>query len=110
MIGRLRFLKRIGASIALTLPAPPRAQPISTCRGISWSTASVFAETVAAAEAAGIEVVELPLWYDVDDGETLGLLSAELLDDVSPAFAKLSGYKAEHTRAYLRLLRQQEKC
>ena len=46
---------------------------------ITWSTSCVFAETVAAAKSAGIEVVVLPLWYDVDDGETLGLLTAELL-------------------------------
>ncbi|WP_158945446.1 TIGR04282 family arsenosugar biosynthesis glycosyltransferase [Granulicella sp. S190] len=75
--------------------------------GITWSTASVFSETVAAAEAAGIEVVVLPLWYDVDDGATLELLEAELLRDTPPPFATLAGYGAEHTRAYLRMLRQQ---
>jgi len=68
---------------------------------ITWSTSSVFAETVAAAEAAGVEVVVLPLWYDVDDGETLALLTAELIKDVQPPFATFSGYRAEHTRAYL---------
>jgi rSAM/selenodomain-associated transferase 1 len=75
---------------------------------IKWSTSSVFSETVAAAERADIEVVVLPLWYDVDDGETLELLVGELLGDAPPPFATLSGYRAEHTRAYLRLLRQQE--
>ena len=75
--------------------------------GITWSTSSVFSETIAAAEGAGIEVVVLPLWYDVDDGETLGLLTKELLEGVPPAFATVSGYRAEHTRGYLRL-RQQE--
>jgi uncharacterized protein len=74
---------------------------------ITWSTSSVFHETVAAAKEAGIEVVVLPLWYDVDDGETLELLIAELLDDALPPFAALAGYRAEHTRAYLRLLRSQ---
>jgi uncharacterized protein len=75
---------------------------------ITWSTSSVFSETVAAAEKADIEVVVLPLWYDVDDADTLGVLIAEMLGDVLPPFATLSGYRAEHTRAYLRLLRQQE--
>jgi hypothetical protein len=74
---------------------------------VAWSTSSVFAETVAAANAAGIEVVVLPLWYDVDDGETLELLAAELVDGVRPPFATLPGYCAEHTRAYLVQLDQQ---
>jgi len=74
---------------------------------VTWSTSSVFAETVAAAKAADIEVVVLPLWYDVDDGETLELLTAELLGDVPPPFATLPGYCAEHTRTYLILLSQQ---
>jgi rSAM/selenodomain-associated transferase 1 len=74
---------------------------------ITWSTSSVFSETVAAAKKTDIEVVVLPLWYDVDDGETLELLTAELLGDALPPFATLSGYRAEHTRAYLRMLRSQ---
>jgi rSAM/selenodomain-associated transferase 1 len=74
---------------------------------IAWSTSSVFAETVVAAKAAGIEVVVLPLWYDVDDGETLALLTAELLKDVPPPFVTLSGYRAEYTRGYLIELSEQ---
>ena len=74
---------------------------------IRWSTSSVFTETLAAAETAGIEVVVLPLWYDVDDGETLDLLTAELLGDVAPPFATLPGYCAEYTRACLIALNQQ---
>lgn len=83
-----------------------RAHP-EVFAGITWSTSSVFSETVTAAKKAGMEVVALPLWYDVDDGETLELLSAELLGDALPAFATVSGYRAEHTRAYLRMLRSQ---
>jgi uncharacterized protein len=71
---------------------------------ISWSTSTVFAETVAAASAANIEVVELPLWYDVDDAATLDILTAELLSDSAPPFATLPGYPAEHTRNFLRQL------
>jgi rSAM/selenodomain-associated transferase 1 len=68
---------------------------------ITWSTASVLAETIERAEAAKIEVVLLPLWYDVDDAATLDLLSAELLDATPPPFAETPGYSAPHTRDFL---------
>ena len=76
--------------------------------GISWSTAAVFAETMAAVEAAGIEVVVLPMWYDVDDAATLAVLTAELLDGVTPPFALAKGYPAEHTRRFLRKRERRE--
>jgi hypothetical protein len=79
----------------------PHPEPFTS---INWSTATVFDETVAAAQAANIETVVLPLWYDVDDGATLSLLSAELLADTPPAFATLSGYSASKTRAFLQTL------
>ena len=69
--------------------------------GIQWSTATVYAETVAAAHAAGIEVVTLPAWYDVDDGATLDLLAGELLGGQPPAFTRLPGYPAPHSRGFL---------
>jgi len=68
---------------------------------ISWSTETVFAETCERAREAGIEVVELPLWYDVDDGATLKILEAELLAGMAPGFAAEAGYAAENTRAML---------
>lgn len=68
---------------------------------ITWSTAAVYAETKARCAEAGIEVVELPLWYDVDDAQTLAVLEAELLDAVRPAFAVVEGYAAEATREFL---------
>lgn len=71
---------------------------------IHWSTETVYAETVAAIEGAGIELVELPMWYDVDDGETLKLLRKELLEGVLPLFAIEPGYAASHSRAFLRAL------
>jgi uncharacterized protein len=74
---------------------------------ITWSTATVFEETVAAASAADFEVVVLPLWYDVDDAASLEILSGELLHDVSPSFAAVPGYGAPHTREFLRNLDQQ---
>ncbi len=68
---------------------------------ITWSTSSVLAETRERAAEAGLEVVELPLWYDVDDGATLRLLAAELLDGTRPAFASVDGYDATATRGFL---------
>jgi rSAM/selenodomain-associated transferase 1 len=68
---------------------------------ITWSTSTVLAETIARCEAAKIEVVLLPLWYDVDDAGTLGILSAELLEATPPAFATTRGYAAPHTRSFL---------
>jgi hypothetical protein len=69
--------------------------------GIKWSTETVAADTRDQARRAGIEVVELPLWYDVDDGATLDILKAELLAGIAPGFATLPGYSAPHTREFL---------
>jgi len=71
---------------------------------IAWSTDTVYADTLARAREVGLEVVELPLWYDIDDAATLEILRAELLDGIVPPFATLSGYGAPHTREYLRTL------
>ncbi len=71
---------------------------------ITWSTGSVFAETVERAREAGLELVELPVWYDVDDGATLRVLAAELLEGVKPAFATVAGFNAIETRAFLQKL------
>jgi len=68
---------------------------------ITWSTASVLEETVERAREAGIEVVLLPLWYDVDDAATLAILSEELLEAKTPDFAQIAGYAAPHTRGFL---------
>ncbi len=68
---------------------------------ITWSTASVLEETVERAKAAGIEVVLLPLWYDVDDAATLKVLIEELVESTPPAFTSIPGYAAAHTREFL---------
>lgn len=68
---------------------------------IAWSTAGVYSETVERVRESGIELVELPRWYDVDDAATLVMLERELLLDERPPFAGVSGYDAEHTRAFL---------
>jgi len=80
----------------------PHPEPF---RNIAWSTSAVYAETVAAVAAAGIDLVELPLWYDVDDGASLDILTTELLDEMSPPFAVQNGYSAVHTREFLNDLR-----
>ncbi len=71
---------------------------------ITWSTASVFAETCERVSEAGLQLVELPLWYDVDDGATLRVLAAELLDGTVPGFATVKGFDAVATRGFLQAL------
>jgi len=68
---------------------------------ITWSTASVLEETLERTREAGIEVVLLPMWYDVDDAATLAILSDELLEAKRPEFAAMAGYAASHTRGFL---------
>jgi rSAM/selenodomain-associated transferase 1 len=74
---------------------------VAVFENITWSTASVCAETIERAHTAGIEVVLLPLWYDVDDGATLAILREELIDGKRPEFAGIAGYKAPHTKEFL---------
>lgn len=68
---------------------------------ISWSTGSVLEETMARCREADLEVVLLPVWYDVDDAETLAILNEELLNATVPSFATMPGYPAPHTRDLL---------
>jgi rSAM/selenodomain-associated transferase 1 len=75
---------------------------------ITWSTASVYAETMERCAEAGLEVVELPVWYDVDDGATLAVLERELLDGVRPEFATVDGFDATATREFLRARRERQ--
>ena len=75
---------------------------------ISWSTDTVLKETRARCREAGLEVAELPLWYDVDDSATLAILDAELSRGVRPSFASGPGYQAVATREFLRELRARE--
>ncbi len=68
---------------------------------ITWSTEFVFAETLERCAEADLNVVPLPTWYDVDDGATLQVLAAELLDGARPHFATVAGYDAPHSRVFL---------
>jgi rSAM/selenodomain-associated transferase 1 len=76
----------------------PHSEPFAN---IHWSTSTVYAETVTAIARTGIELAELPVWYDVDDGETLKLLEDELLWSIPPPFANAPGYLASHSRSFL---------
>lgn len=69
---------------------------------IAWSTRTVAAATRERARALGVDTVELPSWYDVDDCESL----ARLLNEVSrsSAAAELAPYAAPATAATLRKL------
>lgn len=73
-------------------------------QNITWSTAAVFSETVAAVDKVGVELITLPLWYDVDDGGSLAVLRSELCQGLKPDFTALSGFAAEHTRRFLQQL------
>lgn len=44
--------------------------------GIDWGTESVFAQTVEALNAAGLEFALLPYWYDIDRPDDLRMLRA----------------------------------
>jgi rSAM/selenodomain-associated transferase 1 len=59
---------------------------------ISWSSEHVAGQTRARAREIGLELVELPAWYDVDDAEALDRLIAELGGDenrtTAPATAR----------------------
>lgn len=68
---------------------------------ISWSTGSVYAQTVERAREAAIELVELQKWYDVDDAVTLAVLERELLMEERPPFAASDGFDARWTRNFL---------
>ena len=69
---------------------------------IDWSTSRVYEQTRARALQLRLPVVELPLWYDVDDAEYLAVLEQELAGH-PPQFAPkgLVGAPALHTRHYL---------
>ena len=64
---------------------------------IAWSTADVADATRARARSIGLDLVELPSWYDVDDEPALDRLLADLKSDGE-------GYPARATRQCLERL------
>lgn len=65
--------------------------------GIPWGTNAVAELTLQRAAEIRLETVLLPEWYDIDDGETLGLLQDELAGRSTPF---VGGGAAASTRAY----------
>ena len=45
---------------------------------VAWSTDAVAAQTRSRAAALGLDLVELPLWYDIDDAASLDRLLQEV--------------------------------
>ena len=70
---------------------------------ITWSTEHVARETLERAAEIGLEMIQLPTWYDVDDAATLRALCDELF-----AGARGDGYEAPRTRAFLAGLIERE--
>jgi hypothetical protein len=71
---------------------------------IDWSTERVYRQTIARAGEIGLEVASLPEWYDVDDDETLAVLSRELRLGPARADCYRGGYPAPNTTAFLKKL------
>jgi hypothetical protein len=53
--------------------------------GIPWSTGGVLTATRMRAEEAGLNLILLPAWYDIDTPEELERLKRELIEDESAA-------------------------
>lgn len=68
---------------------------------IDWSTAEVAAQTRARARESGLDLIELPTWYDVDDRASLRRLLCEL-DDAGRLPAEPVPYSAPATIACVR--------
>ena len=72
---------------------------------ITWSSSSVFHQTMERARELRLEVQVLPPWYDVDDLESLRWLCDELFGPNGRQVpANLTPYHAPHTRSYLHAL------
>lgn len=71
---------------------------------IDWSTERVYRQTAERAASIGLELLTLPLWYDIDDAASLGWLCRELFSGGLPSRCLGEGSAAAHTREYLRTL------
>jgi uncharacterized protein len=72
--------------------------------GIDWATERVFRQTLQRARSLGLAPIELPGWYDVDDGASLERLHAELDCDPVPLPGGGARHAAPCTSAFLRRL------
>jgi glycosyltransferase A (GT-A) superfamily protein (DUF2064 family) len=78
-----------------------RAPHAEVFRGIDWSTDRVAAQTRTQAEQAGLELIDLAAWYDVDDAAGLHRLVADLDADVGQPGRDVA-YAAPCTARWLR--------
>jgi hypothetical protein len=70
---------------------------------IDWSTGSVYQQTTSRAMEIKLPMVELPVWYDVDDKDSLNRLLSELFPEWS--MEKVSqGTLALNTKEFLQRL------
>ncbi|HYU11271.1 MAG TPA: TIGR04282 family arsenosugar biosynthesis glycosyltransferase [Stellaceae bacterium] len=76
---------------------------------ITWSTPLVFGQTVERAREIGLEPLVLPMWYDVDDVESLQRLRVELLGEDGES-GRGARYRAPHTAAFLRGLLRDDRA
>ena len=67
---------------------------------IEWSTERTGPQTLERAAELGLEVIQLPTWYDVDDRVTLHALCDELFDPASSR-AQAGGFPAPCTEGML---------
>ena len=67
---------------------------------IAWSTERVAEQTLERAREIGLDVHRLPVWYDVDDVESLRRLHAELSDRPERGGAAADGDPAAPRRAH----------
>ena len=70
---------------------------------IDWSTSSVYRQTVCRSKEINLPMVELPVWYDVDDRDSLNRLLSELFPEWSTEKVP-PGSPAPNTKEFLRHL------
>jgi rSAM/selenodomain-associated transferase 1 len=76
-------------------------------KDIAWSTETVAAATVERARDIGLELVTLPVWYDVDDAASLARLIGEMEGGVDGGLAP---FAAPATAAALAGMRLKERA
>jgi len=62
-----------------------RAPHAALFQGMTWSTSTVFRDTLERARAAALVMGELPMWYDVDDAVSFAVLKDHLAGRAIPA-------------------------
>jgi hypothetical protein len=68
---------------------------------IAWSTETVAADTRSRARDLGLELVELPTWYDVDDAGSFHRLLDALFGEAPAQAGALVPFDAPSTAACL---------